>query len=677
VPGRGLSRAPFLFSLLVALCTGRAAASAPRQSSVALDTIRVTAPRLSDAARLLLAPGFSSYIPIQSAATSGEGLAQVVASAPGVHVSTSGGPGAFATLSIRGGSACQVSYDLDGVPLRWSEFGVVNLEDLPFESLDHIEIHRGHVPNDLGSGGLSGAVHLVSDTSAGLAGRLQLATGSFGERIQSGGASLQAAGIAAHATLSHTAYQGDFNFDDNRGTLLNSADDTVRARANNALDRWRGALLLSRGRLGAGLYGFAADKGLPGLGYSQAQRTRYNSSGSAAHLFWNALGASDRPRLRTEVFYTRGATHFLDPAGEMRVGYLESKSLEEVGGARLSTAAPWGAHTVSALLEESVDHWSPEFVKPYRAARGANRAAGSLGLELRRAEGALQYTLGGRAEWWNDRGSSVDRLGRPTPALPGLNESRLFPRAAASFSPTPQLWLKAGAGTYQRLPSMAERFGIEGSQVGNAALRPERGVNGDLGALWSAGDLDRRLELEAAQFWSRATDMICLETSSARTATPQNSGKADISGEELRASVRLGALALETSATWLRALDATDNPYFSGKQLPGRPAREVHAELSLNFDVFQAALRMQHLDDSWLDRAHSAGSLVASRTLWALDASVPLRAAGLVLQGTLDNLSDRRVSDVDGYPLPGRSFRASVQWVRSSRAHTSLERNTP
>lgn len=676
-----IGRAPRLWALICFLVPSIALAGPVperfRAPATVLDTVRVIAPRPGEAERLLRAPGFSSSISTRSGSMAG-GIAEAVGRAPGIHVTSSGGPGAFATISIRGSSAQQVSFYLDGVPLRWSEFGALNLNDLPFESLDRIEVHRAHLPLELGSGGPGGAVNLVSDTAAGTSGRLHVASGSYGERWESAGGSLRAGGWSAHASLTHTAYRGDFRYRDDLGTGLNPGDDSIAVRRNNSLERWRGSVLLSRGRLGAGLYGFTADQGLPGLGYSQALRTRYSASGQAAHLFWRAVGAAEDARLSAETFLTRGATHFTDPVGEMRVGFVESRSVDQSAGLRIVGARPFRAgFQLGALLQQSVERWAPEFLIPRRAARGANRASGVLRVELERLEGRARLSAGARAEWWSDHGASIDRLGRPTASLPGSVESRILPHGSASVEIARGLWIKGGGGAYLRLPTMSERFGIEGSQVGSAGLRPERGADADLGASFRMGRAGRLVEAEAARFWRRSTDLIVLEPNSSRTAIPQNVGRAVTSGTELHARGSLGPLHADASATWLRSVDDTGNPYLRGNQLPNRPEREVRAELAVDLGVATPALRVAHLGSNWLDRAHSPGSLLASRTLWALDLDAPLESAGLLLHITFDNLTGRRRSDLDGYPLPGRSVLVGLTWARPGKGREHLGKEQP
>src|SRR5262249_6667961 len=145
-----LLAAPLCAALAVSLSNPAHA----EEHQFSLDSVLVVAPRPDLASRWIRTPGFTSVLATSAGQPLHSGMVEALSRAPGLHVAGSGGPGAFATLSIRGSSAAQVSYFLDGVPLRWNEFGAINLNDLPFESLSRVEVFRGHVPASLGGTGM-------------------------------------------------------------------------------------------------------------------------------------------------------------------------------------------------------------------------------------------------------------------------------------------------------------------------------------------------------------------------------------------------------------------------------------------------------------------------------------------------------------------------------------------
>src|SRR5262249_427155 len=77
----------------------------------------------------------------------------------GVQVRRFGGLGDFSTVSIRGSAAGQVQIYLDGVPLSRAENEVVNLNDLPLDAIDHVEVYRGTTPLGFAQSGPGGVVN--------------------------------------------------------------------------------------------------------------------------------------------------------------------------------------------------------------------------------------------------------------------------------------------------------------------------------------------------------------------------------------------------------------------------------------------------------------------------------------------------------------------------------------
>ena len=187
------------------------------------------------------------------------------------------------------------------------------------------------------------------------------------------------------------------------GTWFNASDDATARRVNNDVDRWRQSVSLSRGPAGLSAYAFQAEQGMPGLGENQARHARYSATGLVSHAFWRArAGGAD---LLVDAAYTRGRQRFHDPAGEFKLGYLDSRSTDQALGGTLTAAVPVsGSAQLGASLAHRVEQWSPRFVTPARKARGGNRAGGSGELEARLRRARFLAHAGSRLEWNVDRG---------------------------------------------------------------------------------------------------------------------------------------------------------------------------------------------------------------------------------------------------------------------------------
>jgi iron complex outermembrane receptor protein len=195
--------------------------------------------------------------------------------------------------------------------------------------------------------------------------------------------------------------------------------------------------------------------------------------------------------------------------------------------------------------------------------------------------------------------------------------------------------------------------------MGNATLRPERAENWDAGASWSTRRGALRAEAEWAHFESRAEDLIVYERSSPSSVRARNVSRASVRGEELslRASGALG-LAATAAFTWQSALDEGPVPFWHGKRLPQRPGRQASVRLDGHWGGVHAGADIQYIGDNVLDPYNRYR--VASRTLVgaSLGWSAPGERFRLVLEGR--NLGDRQVSDVAGFPLPGRALFAAL-----------------
>ncbi|MES1159698.1 MAG: TonB-dependent receptor plug domain-containing protein, partial [Bacteroidota bacterium] len=93
-----------------------------------------------------------------------EGAVDLVNQAAGVKVRQGGGLGSYADYYINGLSGRQVKFFLDGIPLDYLGAGL-NLNILPVNSIDRIEIYKGVVPVRLGTDALGGAIDIITRRS--------------------------------------------------------------------------------------------------------------------------------------------------------------------------------------------------------------------------------------------------------------------------------------------------------------------------------------------------------------------------------------------------------------------------------------------------------------------------------------------------------------------------------
>ncbi|MGH7729975.1 MAG: TonB-dependent receptor domain-containing protein, partial [Candidatus Eiseniibacteriota bacterium] len=221
--------------------------------------------------------------------------------------------------------------------------------------------------------------------------------------------------------------------------------------------------------------------------------------------------------------------------------------------------------------------------------------------------------------------------------------------------------LRANGSSARRAPDFLELFGNQGSVLGNPTLRPERARNADLGLAWS-GPPGRRLTLaiELAHFETRAEDLVVYIRHSQSSVRAENIARARVSGEELSARLEApGGIALTGGMTRMATRDQGPVPHWNGRRLPLRPGFLGFARLDLRRGGFRAVSDLHYIGEDFLDRANLRR--VPDRLLVGASLSFGPQAGGLRFTVEGKNLGDDRLSDVGGFPLPGRAVFASCE----------------
>jgi iron complex outermembrane receptor protein len=198
-------------------------------------------------------------------------------------------------------------------------------------------------------------------------------------------------------------------------------------------------------------------------------------------------------------------------------------------------------------------------------------------------------------------------------------------------------------------------FGDRGSIVGNPNLAPAEGNNyaegfgADLQQTFGAPGL-----FELTYFRSEVKNLITFIQNSQRTARATNIGRAEINGIEASFQIEpYKKWSLTGNYTWQDAIDDSAVAFWRGNKLPG-----IH-EQQMNLGVRNAFGR----DASWyyewsrdsgnyLDRANTRP--VPTRNM--ANAGLTVRSGEFTASFEVKNIGDDQISDVAGFPLPGRAF---------------------
>jgi iron complex outermembrane receptor protein len=240
------------------------------------------------------------------------------------------------------------------------------------------------------------------------------------------------------------------------------------------------------------------------------------------------------------------------------------------------------------------------------------------------------------------------------------SEGFIATRLGMRFDLTKWLSLKGNVGRYTRPPNFYELFGDKGAIIGNTDLKPERGINSDIGLrarydrVWWATDVAG----EITYYNNNLTDLIQFIQNSQRVSRPHNIGRAHIRGVEISGgAVLLRWLRVGSNYTYQAAVDASRVPHQRGRTLPNRPRHELDGRIDLFLPRGQVFYEHTFQDQNYLDRANLRP--VPAKTIRNVGVTVT-PSDHLKITFEIKNLTNNQIADLWGYPLPGRAYFTSI-----------------
>ena len=651
-----------------------ASAAAPLQ----LAPVKVQAQRLGAEQVVRDTSAFATSINTADASATIDSIADVLSESVGVQVRRFGGLGAFSTVSIRGSTPNQVEVYLDNVLLNRANAGLVDLGNIPLDNVERIDIYRGFTPLQLGAGSIGGAINLVTRPVAGATTTsASFSYGSFDTRKITLYRSQGFDRLGYVVLFNYTETLGNFRFFDDNGTPFNLTDDAVVRRRNNGFRSFngnvKGEALLGGWQFTLSNDLYTKEQGIPGQSSNQSDSARLNVFRDVATL------RSEKKRfpwastdVAFQLAYTYDRERFTDTRGTIGTGFQDLRNTTHTysGNGLLTWYLERWHQTVGLFLEERYDTFRSIDMFPERRGQPAR-------------EGPLQQRnsviLGVQDEirLWGDRLSLRPLLryelvhsdfgADPTSGNVKLNTPRqnqtdfVNPSLGLKYAITSELALKGNVGRFTRLPTLFELFGDRGITLGNPDLRSEHSTNWDVGfTVERAGEgVVQRLFLEYAYFGSGADNLILFVQNSQNSARAENVGSARIRGHEVSWSLTgLHHLRLFGNYTFQEAID-TSTTFSRGKTLSGRPRHEVHQGVELFAPFGKVVYELDYLAKNFLDNVEIFA--VESRLLHNLTVTALPFGKSLKLTLELKNLTDNRIADTRGFPLPGRALFGTIE----------------
>lgn len=640
-------------------------------------TVVVAQPPASHAAREDRAASASAVIIADRTPRAAESVTDVLSEQAGAMVTRLGGLGSTATLSLRGSTANQVSIYLDGVPLNTVTGGGVDLGALPIGDIERIEIYRGMSPIAFGSSAIGGVVSISSAIPRENRVSLDVGGGSFGTYYGGARGAWSHGRVHVYGGVHALSSDGDFAYTNPKTLNITTNDDERTRRRNNDLKQLDGTLRLvvdapEGRRIKVGLLFFGRSQGLPGevssdnLDHVVARLGTTRATATLGYESPQAFGPGGR--LKVTLFGNYDLSHFDDPNYNINSIPTDAHDrITTVGGTTTwrQVTRPW--LVLSGLLDLRYDRFSPSDTDV--SGSPGTRLFGATGLEsdfwiekLR-----LDVIPSVRVEVSRETTSGRNDFYRFLPTSAPVTHTLPIVRLALIEELTGWLSLRANGGRYARLPSLIELYGNTGLLLGNPELKPESGINADIGPVLSWKNESSRVWWSTAAFVSYVEDLIQYQYGSGH-ARPRNLGSARILGVEGEATLELGRhFRASVAGTFSDPRNTSVVEGENGRLLTYRPRYRVFArpewravqvtrQTSLGFYAEVDATGSNYRDPKNL-------SEVPARLLFGAGAYADL-PAGFAVRFTARNLSNASVFDINKYPLPGHEFYVALAWTQ-------------
>jgi len=577
--------------------------------------------------------------------------AELLGQSVGAQLRRQGGRDDFATLSIRGAPSGQLRILLDGVPLGRASDSVVNLADLPFDTVERIEVYRGFAPVGLLPSSAAGVVNVITRDPDHATASAAVGGGSFGSaKVNAGGAGPLAGGNAS-AFAAYRTTDGDFEFKD-EGAVNNPNDDEVRKRRNNHSDaidsllRWRRDVGSARLQLRNQV--FYKDEGVPGFAAAFRSHTQLETVREIGAI---ALGGADgRWNIEQSANWQR-----------QRLSDTDFRAFDNTAETTTSTTAgKWGrpvgkTHWFAGSAEYSWEGFDQNGATDQDATRSSLAIAAGDDWTVASLHTTVTFQLR-HQQLWNSFDSSIRGAGSHD------SDHSTDPHAGVRWEPVAGLAIKSNVSSYFRPPTFGELYGNTGFTVGNPGLQPESGIAWDAGFEWT-GEREPlgKLAIGYAYFGSNIDDVILVKLTFDRTAKAFNEQNAHIRGHELRAEWHGPAgFALSANYTFQDAENRSDGEFVHGKDLAGLAPHEGWARVSWSHGPFVLAYDIDVTGKHYLDSENIDS--ISTRTVQGVSVVYGPFWKGLRLTVEADNITDSLVPDQIGFPLPGRAFYATLSW---------------
>jgi len=573
----------------------------------------------------------------------GNTAGEIVEQKCGIYVKNYGGFAGIKSIAIRGSESSHVLVLLDGLKLNSSQDGSVDINTIPIEVLERIEIIRGGHSALLGTDAMGGAINLITHESLDSKPstyQIKTTTGSFGTF----GWSLQSTHTLEFASLFISYNQlksdGDYKYIDaitrKKEKRMNNDLSQNNLFAKIKMHPFQNADLSLIYQL------LNSERGVAGATtYLSPQARREEDKQMVGFHYEQQL--SQKIRVESRGYFHHSENGYQDPGG-----WIPTDDRHKVKATGGDIFANW--HINSEISCQIGTEFRYDKIESTQISdRDRNMMSAFL-----------------RAEWnvlgLQKKDSPIFKL-IPAVRFDSYSDinTQFSPKLGFIYKKSKEsnTIFRGNVSTAFRAPTFNDLFWPEDLfSKGNPELKPEISFNCDLGFAFQ-NLLSELFQWESTLFYNKIQDLIQWQPDLDYKWMPTNVGTAEIMGLENSCTFREpeNKFYFKITHTWMHAKDITPNTPNKVRTLIFRPKNKFDFQTGFKFQSASINLTYSFVDRQFRDIGNSDICPASHLINGNIGIAQKIKDMQLEMRFQIFNVLNKNIEIFNGYPLSGREFR--------------------
>ena len=580
------------------------------------------------------------------AQVSAQNTGEVLSSFSSVTMKGTSDLNSLQTISLRGSTDSQVLVLLDGQRLNNSQNASVDFSTIPVEFVDKIEIVKGGHSAFYGTNAVGGVINIISKSSPvdqKISAGIKSGVGSWNSQFHTVNMSQQIGKFNYFAVLNTLRSNGKYSYRNNEGNKQDRENNDIE---KNEVFVKANYLVTEKSQLHFFTSYGKWDRGLPGPISFPSTTQRLKETRKMYNVgYENAT--FDSWQFKANVYYHWSNQNYRD-------------------------SSPYAAEDTEHKNEAIGFNFQNRYMLN-------NWLQISYGYDFRQDK--LASTK------YNKRSRDIQgiyfigEVKTSVPVVPVFNKIIFVPAfrydkytdfdgqvspklgVVITHSSDASLSLRGNVGSSFRAPTFNDLFWpVDTWSVGNPDLKPEKGLNYDLGLLAEFNQGTWLTNLEFSYFVNDIENLNMWKEVSPWFWQPQNIDKSLTRGTEVqfKFSFLENLLNLRAAHTYLDAKYHNDDSPLFGNYLEYRPKHKVDIGIGVDYTFANMNIIYRHLDKSFKDENNI--QMIPPSNLFDANITINHKLANVNVVAKFDiiNIFDKQFVTFGDQPIPGRQLRFSL-----------------